>query len=68
MGPQPHTYGRGRGRFLGRGRTGVPPDPLRARATVRGRAAAQFLAPLRARATGSGPPRRRYPPDPPRGE
>eukprot|EP00661_Eupelagonemidae_sp_cell13_P024170 gene24170-biopygen8919 len=22
MGPQPHTYGRGRGRFLGRGRTG----------------------------------------------
>eukprot|EP00661_Eupelagonemidae_sp_cell13_P021435 gene21435-biopygen8650 len=37
MGPQPHTYGRGRGRFLGRGRTGVPRTPLRARATVRGR-------------------------------
>eukprot|EP00661_Eupelagonemidae_sp_cell13_P021595 gene21595-biopygen20678 len=34
MGPQPHTYGRGRGRFLGRGRTGVPRAPLRARATV----------------------------------
>eukprot|EP00661_Eupelagonemidae_sp_cell13_P021794 gene21794-biopygen7151 len=37
MGPQPHTYGRRRGRFLGRDRTGRPPDPLRARATVRGR-------------------------------
>eukprot|EP00661_Eupelagonemidae_sp_cell13_P021786 gene21786-biopygen4163 len=37
MGPQPHTYG-GRGwRFLAGGRTGLPPDPLRARATVRGR-------------------------------
>eukprot|EP00661_Eupelagonemidae_sp_cell13_P021143 gene21143-biopygen20644 len=44
MGPQPHTYGRGRGRFLGRGRTGVPPDPLRARATVRGGTAPGFLA------------------------
>eukprot|EP00661_Eupelagonemidae_sp_cell13_P020744 gene20744-biopygen17601 len=46
MGPQPHTYGRGRGRFLGRGRTGVPPDPLRARATVRGRGALGFPPPL----------------------
>eukprot|EP00661_Eupelagonemidae_sp_cell13_P022007 gene22007-biopygen23676 len=37
MGPQPHTYrGRG-GRFLGRGATGLPPAPQRARATVRGR-------------------------------
>eukprot|EP00661_Eupelagonemidae_sp_cell13_P021931 gene21931-biopygen10208 len=36
MGPQPHTYGRGRGRFLGRGPAGVSPDPLRARATVSG--------------------------------
>eukprot|EP00661_Eupelagonemidae_sp_cell13_P021810 gene21810-biopygen14717 len=31
MGPQPHTYGRGRGCFLGRGRCGVPPDPPRPR-------------------------------------
>eukprot|EP00661_Eupelagonemidae_sp_cell13_P020904 gene20904-biopygen16148 len=31
MGPQPHTYGRGRGRFSGRGRTGVPPAPMRPR-------------------------------------
>eukprot|EP00661_Eupelagonemidae_sp_cell13_P021463 gene21463-biopygen17655 len=31
MGPQPHTYGRGRGRFSGRGRSGVPRDPPRAR-------------------------------------
>eukprot|EP00661_Eupelagonemidae_sp_cell13_P021577 gene21577-biopygen1121 len=31
MGPQPHTYGRGRVRFLGRGRCGVPPNPPRPR-------------------------------------
>eukprot|EP00661_Eupelagonemidae_sp_cell13_P021694 gene21694-biopygen19193 len=33
MGPQPHTYGPGRGRFLVRGRCAVPPDPPRPRAT-----------------------------------
>eukprot|EP00661_Eupelagonemidae_sp_cell13_P021889 gene21889-biopygen22201 len=31
MGPQPHTYGRGRGRFLWRGRSAVPPTPIRPR-------------------------------------
>eukprot|EP00661_Eupelagonemidae_sp_cell13_P021649 gene21649-biopygen5684 len=31
MGPQPHTYGRGRGRFSVWGRSAVPPDPLRPR-------------------------------------
>eukprot|EP00661_Eupelagonemidae_sp_cell13_P021911 gene21911-biopygen17682 len=31
MGPQPHTYGRGRGFFSGRGRCAVPPTPLRPR-------------------------------------
>eukprot|EP00661_Eupelagonemidae_sp_cell13_P021230 gene21230-biopygen8627 len=45
MGPQPHTYGRGRGR------SGLSPQ-----------------TPQRARATGNRRPRRRYPPDPPRGE
>eukprot|EP00661_Eupelagonemidae_sp_cell13_P021028 gene21028-biopygen1081 len=31
MGPQPHTYGRGGGRFLGRGRSAVPRAPPRPR-------------------------------------
>eukprot|EP00661_Eupelagonemidae_sp_cell13_P022068 gene22068-biopygen13247 len=31
MGPQPHTYGRGRGCFSGRGRTAVPRTPIRPR-------------------------------------
>eukprot|EP00661_Eupelagonemidae_sp_cell13_P021477 gene21477-biopygen22178 len=52
MGPQPHTYGRGRGRFLGRGRSGVPRTPLRPRYTdgapwpsVRGRESALGFPP-----------------------
>eukprot|EP00661_Eupelagonemidae_sp_cell13_P022020 gene22020-biopygen11708 len=37
MGPQPHTYSRGRGLFIAGYAPGVPANPLRPRATVRGR-------------------------------
>eukprot|EP00661_Eupelagonemidae_sp_cell13_P022048 gene22048-biopygen11709 len=37
MGPQPHTYSRRRARFKALDAPAVPPNPLRARATVRGR-------------------------------